>query len=530
MGAGSFFSGLLGGYTGTIVKNEARAYNQEMSARELDVKSSLSALDEAVKTGDQNAIQAATSNFERAVNSIREPFQYHRGGGKGKKAQQGEGDPLIQKIVQAMTLHHAQQRSQQPMSEKIPSGPQAGQLAQAVGIPAVPARSASAQAPALPEIPSLSSALGALPSVQKQAQTAGQSKAAEINSLTEGIVNWDQKQGLQITPEEKVAIQQHLAGIVPRLSTGKVLTGSFTPGTALPADATDPAGQPIPSSARTKDNAFGTWQAPDGSFHYFSIKPPGLTASAGQDKVNLVNGVPASVHYQGQTYPLDAKNMPDGARALLEAATEAHIKSRNEKQQDAIMRDNMMIKRMRYGALDLTDKKEARKIVRKDIVDYQDAQRRLGIMEKNLPAALKGNQQAMVAILYNHVGMTALAQRGARQTRALIEEAERSRPWLQGIVARVQKGEPLSGIALSPEQMQFMVQLAEEVDQNMREGVETSAQEMFGDDWRSQLKDVAPGFFDRRFQKGAHKDISSPTAPSPRPKTADEYLKSIGVK
>lgn len=91
---------------------------------------------------------------------------------------------------------------------------------------------------------------------------------------------------------------------------------------------------------------------------------------------------------------------------------------------------------------------------------YNSSLERYSIMQDALPDALKGDQQAQLNLLANHVGMTLGLQKGARITQALINEAIKSAPWLQGIQARFDSRGYLSGVALTPEQMQSMVSLA----------------------------------------------------------------------
>ena len=82
-------------------------------------------------------------------------------------------------------------------------------------------------------------------------------------------------------------------------------------------------------------------------------------------------------------------------------------------------------------------------------------------MDKNLVNALKGDQQAMLSLLYNHMGMTMGLQKGARMTQALIQEAQKSQPWLAGIGAKFDKDGYLSGVTLSQPQMLEMVHNAQ---------------------------------------------------------------------
>ena len=91
-----------------------------------------------------------------------------------------------------------------------------------------------------------------------------------------------------------------------------------------------------------------------------------------------------------------------------------------------------------YGALDLQQK-----------------------MQTIMPEALAGNQQAMVAILADHIAMTT-HQPGAamRPTKALFDEAASSQPWMQGVEKHFDSNGVLTGVVLSPEQIQNMVELA----------------------------------------------------------------------
>ena len=91
-----------------------------------------------------------------------------------------------------------------------------------------------------------------------------------------------------------------------------------------------------------------------------------------------------------------------------------------------------------YGALDLQQK-----------------------MQTIMPEALAGNQQAMVALLADHIAMTT-HQPGAamRPTKALFDEAASSQPWMQGVEKHFDSDGVLTGVVLSPEQIQNMVELA----------------------------------------------------------------------
>ncbi len=92
-----------------------------------------------------------------------------------------------------------------------------------------------------------------------------------------------------------------------------------------------------------------------------------------------------------------------------------------------------------------------------------DSAERFNVMTKNYEDAVKNHdQQAMLSLLANHLGMTMGIQKGARITRDIIKEAQESRPWLQGLEAKFDKQGYLSGVMLTPQQMRQMVSLGRE--------------------------------------------------------------------
>lgn len=114
--------------------------------------------------------------------------------------------------------------------------------------------------------------------------------------------------------------------------------------------------------------------------------------------------------------------------------------------------------------------------VAKAQTSYQDSISRFNVMSEALPQALAGNQQAMINLLYNHIGMTVGLQKGARITQDIINEAQHSAPWMASLLARIGVGngfemtpELMRGVTLTPEQMRQMVDLAEgRVEQDYR--------------------------------------------------------------
>ena len=85
-------------------------------------------------------------------------------------------------------------------------------------------------------------------------------------------------------------------------------------------------------------------------------------------------------------------------------------------------------------------------------------------MEKNEQDALKGNQQAMVNLLANHIALTMGLPRGKvpRVSYQMFQEAQQSAPILQRAEAHFDKDGYLTGVVLSPDQMKAMVALAHE--------------------------------------------------------------------
>jgi hypothetical protein len=92
-----------------------------------------------------------------------------------------------------------------------------------------------------------------------------------------------------------------------------------------------------------------------------------------------------------------------------------------------------------------------------------DSAERMNVMTDAYEKAVKNHdQQAMLNLLANHLGMTMGLQKGARMTKDIINEAQKSTPWLQGMGAKFDKDGYLSGVTLTPNQMRQMVNLGQE--------------------------------------------------------------------
>lgn len=117
----------------------------------------------------------------------------------------------------------------------------------------------------------------------------------------------------------------------------------------------------------------------------------------------------------------------------------------------------------------------------KDEIDtktaYESAVDRVKIMEKNLAAGLRGDSQAMLSMVANHIGMTLGAQKGARINQAVWNEAIESTPWLKKIEAKWGPDGYISGVTLAPEQMKQMVELAHERTEILKEHLDRLQQQ-----------------------------------------------------
>src|SRR5512146_1491601 len=310
MGAGNFFSGLLSGYAGTVANQEERAYKQHIAARTFDVQTAIKAMDDAVKTGDQTAIQAASANLNRAMQGLETPFDYHRGKGKkGGKGQQGGMNPIAQAAIAG--IQRSAQQPSQPMDEKIPAGPQAGQSAQSVGLPAMPSPpqaaapkpAPAAQTPPIPAPPASLEGLYSLPAFrpENQAAVAGTSNAIIANKFAEGLINWQKSQGIHVTPEDEAQIQERVAGIgakatamKPTLMTPKGAVTAAQAASTSP-NAVLPDGRPL--GAVDPKQPVNLWQFPDGRLVAFpatttpasSLTPSGLKAQRIKELMAEIN-------------------------------------------------------------------------------------------------------------------------------------------------------------------------------------------------------------------------------------------------
>ncbi len=91
-----------------------------------------------------------------------------------------------------------------------------------------------------------------------------------------------------------------------------------------------------------------------------------------------------------------------------------------------------------------------------------DADQRLSRMEASYGKAVNGDQQAMLSLLTDHIGMTLGLQKGARITKDILNEAQQSQPWLAQLGAKFDSRGFLSGVTLGKDQMAQMLDLGYE--------------------------------------------------------------------
>src|SRR5439155_27320490 len=91
-----------------------------------------------------------------------------------------------------------------------------------------------------------------------------------------------------------------------------------------------------------------------------------------------------------------------------------------------------------------------------------DADQRLSRMEGAYGKAVNGDQQAMLSLLTDHIGMTLGLQKGARITKDILKEAQQWQPWLAQLGAKFDSRGFLSGVTLGKDQMAQMLDLGYE--------------------------------------------------------------------
>lgn len=175
----------------------------------------------------------------------------------------------------------------------------------------------------------------------------------------------------------------------------------------------------------------------------------------------MVNGKPGPDEWKtaafapgtklGDALAMNAKTAADAAKSKIDETNRLHIEAETKALKD---------KPEKPPAQETAFDKETGTGAAKSVETARGADFRYRSMAGSLPDALKGDQQAMLNLLTNHIGMTLGMQKGARITKDILQEAQKSTPWLASVKAKFSKDGMLSGVTLTPEQMQQMMKLA----------------------------------------------------------------------
>jgi hypothetical protein len=246
--------------------------------------------------------------------------------------------------------------------------------------------------------------------------------------------------------------------------------------------AQGPNGEPIEVEKGSGNMRIGT--VPGGITR--PPKPGEEPLGTSADQLNQVNTLRYQVLHPGEQLPAafalkpgstqkDAERIEKGLQGVEGAEA-----TQEQRKQTAALRQQAAA----ASAQNRTDKGDAtaRQATYKTYQPVMDSAERVNVMTQNYEDAVKNHdQQAMLSLLANHLGMTMGLQKGARITKDTYKEAQESRPWLQGAEAKFDKDGYLTGVTLSPQQMQSMVQLAHD---RYREDVNKA---------RNEANYIAPG-------------------------------------
>ncbi len=166
----------------------------------------------------------------------------------------------------------------------------------------------------------------------------------------------------------------------------------------------------------------------------------------------------------GETADVARKRLDDAQKAVQMSTNERDRKLQRDQQQKNHEESMAAIAATRAANEQHKSKAEdvkARQEISKIYQPVSDSAERYNVMTQNLRDGVQNHdQQAMLSLLANHIGMTMGLQKGARITQAILDEAQKSLPFLQGVKAKFDSDGYLSGVTLSPEQMHQMVGLA----------------------------------------------------------------------
>ena len=279
-----------------------------------------------------------------------------------------------------------------------------------------------------------------------------------------------EKLGVKLTPEQKEAIAPEFYGVKPPPAA------KFTP---LPGAA----GQPQPSSADPTGKSFvefgrdetGNIVSRPVEAGYKPPEPKPGTPHAGLSHGRNAFGFFNPGKHQWQDAAGNA--MPDfrPQTTFAETGLFEPMASYNPQTESIAMGSfNRRTGRLTFangGGSSIPLPPAIAATIGKEFGVARDAQTRFRIMQQNAQEAYQGNQQAMVSLLMNHIGMTLGAQKGTHVSKATINDAERSAPWLEtklsSIGHRDMNGDfiydgPKGGTNLTGQQVGQMVDLAKQ--------------------------------------------------------------------
>lgn len=242
------------------------------------------------------------------------------------------------------------------------------------------------------------------------------------------------------------------------------------------------------------------------------IEKPAPKSPRDTAKVIEQSGIPTGVQWtddKGTHYAAKGKDAPPEIKAMYNEALAAHQQARQEKADDEARIADLAQKRA-DRALTVSEQKQADAQVIKKVGVYEDIKAKGRAMQTDLNAALAGNPQAQQRILFNYIGATISAQRGARVTMAEITQAAKARSLPEDLQVLYDK--QVTGAVLDKDQIQRMVDsIGSSVDSSLQEVRDTA------DDLGVDLTKVAPGI-----KSGLQQSTGAI-------KTADQLLKKYGV-
>jgi hypothetical protein len=178
----------------------------------------------------------------------------------------------------------------------------------------------------------------------------------------------------------------------------------------------------------------------------------------------------------GGDAPPEAKAMYQSVMKAAEdkqAAADKKVEEQNERQLRMFAHSFELQARAITQAISLGDYKEARKELTKADEAYQASLDRMNTMDRAAVRAKNEDQQAQFAVLSNHIAMTLQQpQVSARPTKAMFDEAAGSLPWMQKIKKTWDSDGYLSGLTLSADQVDKMVDLAHQKAEVQKEHVD----------------------------------------------------------